>query len=56
VPTGTPNTVPLAPQLDKKWTIDDTGKQVPRMNPVTGQQEDPLGFLGHTRRPSKSGI
>jgi amino acid transporter/nucleotide-binding universal stress UspA family protein len=34
------------PDLSKKFDIDADGKQVPRMNPVTHEQEDPLGWLG----------
>ncbi|MFL5329028.1 MAG: amino acid permease [Gemmataceae bacterium] len=35
------------PNLEKKFEIDpDTGQSVPRMNKVTREQEDPLGFLG----------
>ncbi len=40
------------PDLSKKWDIDSEGKQVPRINPVTHEQEDPLGWLG--RFPSVS--
>ncbi|HYT94571.1 MAG TPA: APC family permease [Gemmataceae bacterium] len=29
--------------------LDAEGKPIPKLNEVTGQQEDPLGFLGHTR-------
>jgi amino acid transporter/nucleotide-binding universal stress UspA family protein len=27
--------------------VDDSGRPVPRLNPVTGHQEDPLGFLDY---------
>jgi len=48
---------PFAVDLNKKHEIDTatgltavdaaTGQPVPRMNPLTGLQFDPLGFLGH---------
>jgi amino acid transporter len=42
------NAVPSwQPDLNKKWDVDADGKQVPRINPVTHEQEDPLGWLGH---------
>ncbi len=34
------------PDLNKKTMLDNSGQVVPKMNPVTGRQEDPLGFLG----------
>src|SRR6476646_910353 len=34
------------PDLSKKWDIDADGKTIPKLNPITGQQEDPLGLLG----------
>ena len=34
-----------APDLHKKVEIDETG-EVTRINPVTGEQDDPLGFIG----------
>jgi amino acid transporter len=54
---GTANDVRTwQPDLSKKWVIDDDGsykldaqgQRVPQLNPVTGQQEDPLGWLGNT--------
>jgi amino acid transporter/nucleotide-binding universal stress UspA family protein len=44
---GPRNTVPWQPDLNLKVEEKD-GKVVPRLNPVTGRQEDPLGFLGNT--------
>jgi len=35
----------LEPDLHRKTELSDTGQVVPRLNPITGQQEDPLGFL-----------
>jgi amino acid transporter len=44
---GPVNAVPSpAPDLHKKVELEESGKQVPKMNPITGAQEDPLGFLG----------
>jgi amino acid transporter/nucleotide-binding universal stress UspA family protein len=37
---------PLAPDLHKKVVVDGPGQATPKLNPVTGEQEDPLGFLG----------
>lgn len=37
--------MPLTPDLQKKV---DPDTQLPLLNKVTGNQEDPLGFLGHT--------
>jgi amino acid transporter/nucleotide-binding universal stress UspA family protein len=34
------------PDLEKKFDLDADGKQVPRINPITHEQEDPLGWLG----------
>jgi amino acid transporter/nucleotide-binding universal stress UspA family protein len=43
---GTVNPMPSwQPDLSKKW--DDVAHTVPKLNPITGQQEDPLGWLGH---------
>ncbi|HXG11279.1 MAG TPA: APC family permease [Gemmataceae bacterium] len=42
---GPRNDVPLVPDLGKKFEQTPDGP-VPRFNPVTGEQEDPLGFLG----------
>ncbi|MBI3836983.1 MAG: amino acid permease [Planctomycetia bacterium] len=33
------------PDLSEKVEIDDAGKVVPKINPLTGEQEDPLGFI-----------
>src|SRR5262245_23262932 len=38
--------IPVVPDLAKKVEIDATGQTVPKINPITGEQEDPLGFLG----------
>lgn len=38
--------IPWQPDLSLKTEIDDSGKVVPKINPLTGEQEDPLGFLG----------
>jgi amino acid transporter/nucleotide-binding universal stress UspA family protein len=38
--------IPWEPDLSKKVEIDATGQTVPKINPLTGEQEDPLGFLG----------
>lgn len=37
---------PWQPDLNKKVQIDESGQAVPKINPLTGQQEDPLGFIG----------
>jgi amino acid transporter len=37
---------PFAPDLSKKVVVDESGQAIPKLNPVTGEQEDPLGFLG----------
>jgi amino acid transporter/nucleotide-binding universal stress UspA family protein len=43
---GPVNEVPSwRPDLSKKVEIDDAGKAVPKINPLTGEQEDPLGFV-----------
>ncbi len=42
---GPKNSVPLAPDLDKKFVQEQGGLSKPKLNPVTGEQEDPLGFL-----------
>lgn len=34
------------PDLSKKWDIDAEGKTVPKLNSITGEQEDPLGLVG----------
>src|SRR5262249_7570470 len=39
--------IPWEPDLTKKVEIDAEGQTVAKMNPITGEQEDPLGFLGH---------
>ncbi len=33
------------PDFSKKVEIDGVGKVVPKINPLTGEQEDPLGFI-----------
>src|SRR3990172_11608071 len=38
---------PWKPDLHKKLEIDQSGQVVPKISPVTGEQEDPLGFLRH---------
>ena len=44
---GPVNPVPSwRPDLSLKTTISESGQTVPKMNLVTGRQEDPLGFLG----------
>jgi amino acid transporter/nucleotide-binding universal stress UspA family protein len=40
---------PTAPDLSKKYIADESGQLVPKINPITGHQEDPMGFLGETR-------
>jgi amino acid transporter len=35
----------VKPDLNKKVEINDAGETVPKINPLTGGQEDPLGFL-----------
>src|SRR5260370_24071268 len=37
--------IPWQPDLSKKVEIDATGQTVPKINPLTGEQEDPLGYL-----------
>ncbi len=54
---GPANSVPFAPDLAKKFDIDDKGQAVPRQSEALkklgiDEQEDPLGFLG--RFPSLS--
>jgi amino acid transporter len=39
--------IPWKPDFSKKVEIDAAGETVPRINSITGKQEDPLGFLGH---------
>ena len=34
------------PDLNKKFTTDPQGNVVPKLNEITGQQEDPLGWIG----------
>lgn len=34
------------PELQKKFELDDRGQKVPRLDPVTNEQQDPLGTLG----------
>ncbi len=38
------NPVPLAPDLSMKMEVKDGG-EVPKLNPITQEQENPLGFL-----------
>ncbi len=46
---GPVNSLPsMTPDLHQKFEIDDAGQTVPKISPVTGEQEDPLGFLGHS--------
>lgn len=43
---GPVNSIPSAiPDLNKKLELDEAYRLVPRINPITGEQEDPLGFL-----------
>jgi len=35
------------PDLHKKVELDINGHALPKINPLTREQEDPLGFLGH---------
>jgi amino acid transporter/nucleotide-binding universal stress UspA family protein len=45
---GQVNPMPtMQPDLSKKWDVDADGKTVPKLNPITGEQEDPLGLIGH---------
>jgi amino acid transporter/nucleotide-binding universal stress UspA family protein len=37
---------PFEPDLHKKVQLDESGNEVPKINPVTSEQEDPLGFVG----------
>ncbi|MBI3862153.1 MAG: amino acid permease [Planctomycetia bacterium] len=37
--------IPWEPDFSKKVEIDANGQTVPKINPLTGEQEDPLGFL-----------
>lgn len=44
---GSNNPMPTwKPDLSKKWDVDTEGKTVPKLNPITGEQEDPLGLVG----------
>jgi amino acid transporter/nucleotide-binding universal stress UspA family protein len=44
---GPANPIPSwQPDLSKKFELNDAKQLVPKMNPITGRQEDPLGFLG----------
>lgn len=38
---------PWQPDLGKKVEVTASGETVPLMDPVTGEQQDPLGVLGH---------
>jgi nucleotide-binding universal stress UspA family protein len=44
---------PVAPDLGKKFETDEAGNRVPKINRITKQQEDPLGFLGETALAGK---
>ena len=45
---GPVNPIPTwHPDLSQKFEIDSNGQQTPKINPLTGEQEDPLGALGH---------
>ena len=53
---GAANALPTwQPDLQKKVVVDndgniqrdENGQPIPVLNPITGQQEDPLGFLGN---------
>jgi len=35
------------PDLTKKVEVTENGKVVPKISPLTGEQEDPLGFIGY---------
>lgn len=44
---GPVNPIPSwQPELHKKVDVDIAGKIVPRLDPVTGEQQDPLGVIG----------
>lgn len=46
---GVPNRVPLEPDLHLKFLPDpETGQDVAIIDQITGEQYDPLGFLGRT--------
>ncbi|MEX2317740.1 MAG: amino acid permease [Pirellulales bacterium] len=48
---GPVNEVPTwQPELSKKTMVDEEGQVVPRPDPVTGEQLDPLGVLGDVPR------
>src|SRR5262245_32190971 len=34
------------PDLSKKVELNEAGQELPKINPLTGEQEDPVGFLG----------
>jgi amino acid transporter len=45
--SGTVNDLPSpAPDLTARTEVTPAGEVVPKINPVTGEQEDPLGFVG----------
>ncbi len=44
---------PTAPDLSKKVIVDETGLATPKINSITGHQEDPMGVLGETRFADK---
>ncbi len=39
--------IPWKPDFSKKVEVNADGQEVPKLNPITGEQEDPLGFLAH---------
>jgi len=44
---GPTNEIPTwKPDLSKKVEVDASGQTAPKINPLTGEQEDPLGWLG----------
>jgi amino acid transporter len=44
---GPTNEVPTwKPNLERKVELDSSGRAAPKISPLTGEQEDPLGFLG----------
>jgi amino acid transporter len=51
---GPVNEIPTwKPDLHKKVEVDAQGNMVPRIDPVTGEQQDPLGLLGSLPRVSE---
>lgn len=39
--------IPWEPDLNKKIEVNEAGEAAPKISPVTGAQEDPLGFLAY---------